>query len=230
MNRQKQISEQTKKLCGMAMFAALAFVLSLATAGIKVAFLTIDIKDAILAIGAFIYGPLASLPLCIVTAFLSSVITGFETGFWGLAMDFLSSLIFVITASTVYKYKRTMTGAVIGLFAAVLVYTVMMVPLNLLITPIYTKQPVEAVAGLLTPLLLPFNFAKSVLNAAVVMVLYKPIVTALRATKLVRGDTKNTKIGKTTAIILAIAVVTLIVSIVVFVVTENSLPPYLKNM
>ena len=106
----------------------------------------------------------------------------------------------------------------------------MMVPLNLLITPIYTKQPVEAVAGLLTPLLLPFNFAKSVLNAAVVMVLYKPIVTALRATKLVRGDTKNTKIGKTTAIILAIAVVTLIVSIVVFVVTENSLPPYLKNM
>ena len=146
----------------MAMFAALAFVLSLATAGIRVAFLTIDIKDAILAIGAFIYGPLASLPLCIVTAFLSSVITGFETGFWGLAMDFLSSFIFVITAATVYKYKRTMTGAVIGLFAAVLVYTVMMVPLNLLITPIYTKQPVEAVAGLLTPLLLPFNFAKSI--------------------------------------------------------------------
>ena len=214
----------------MAMFAALAFVLSLVTSGVRVAFLTIDIKDAILAIGAFIYGPISAIPICIVTAFLSSVITGFETEIWGLVMDFLSSLIFSLTAALVYKYKRTMTGAVIGLFVSVLAYTAAMVPLNLLITPIYTGQPVEAVIGLLAPLLIPFNFAKSVLNAAVVMVLYKPIVTALRATKLVKGDAKSTKIGKTTAIILAIAILTLIVAIVVFVVTRNNLPPYLKNM
>ena len=214
----------------MAMFAALAFVLSLATAGVKIAFLTIDIKDAILAIGAFIYGPLSALPICIVTALLSSVITGFETGFWGLAMDFLSSLIFSMTAALVYKYKRTMMGAVVGLFIAVLSYTAMMIPLNLLITPIFTGQSIEAVVGLLTPLLIPFNFAKSVLNAAVVMVLYKPIVTALRATKLVQGDVRSTRIGKMTAITIAIAIATLIVAIVVFVVTDNSLPPYLKNM
>ena len=230
MNSKNKISDQTKKLCGMAMFAALAFVLSLVTSGVRVAFLTIDIKDAILAIGAFIYGPISAIPICIVTAFLSSVITGFETEIWGLVMDFLSSLIFSLTAALVYKYKRTMTGAVIGLFVSVLAYTAAMVPLNLLITPIYTGQPVEAVIGLLAPLLIPFNFAKSVLNAAVVMVLYKPIVTALRATKLVKGDAKSTKIGKTTAIILAIAILTLIVAIVVFVVTRNNLPPYLKNM
>ena len=214
----------------MAMFAALAFVFSLMTSGIRIAFLTIDIKDAILAIGAFIYGPISALPVCMVTAFLSSVITGFETGFWGLAMDFLSSLIFAMTAALVYKYKRTMIGAVIGLFVAVVAYTAIMIPLNLLITPIFTRQPVEAVVGLLLPLLIPFNFAKSVLNAAVVMMLYKPIVTALRAAKFVQGDTKSTKIGKTTVIILASALVTLIVAIVVFVTTENALPPYLKNM
>jgi riboflavin transporter FmnP len=230
MSKVNKISDQTKKLCGMAMFAALAFVLSLLTSGVRIAFLTIDIKDAILAIGAFIYGPLAALPICIVTAFLSSVITGFETGFWGLAMDFLSSLVFSMTAALVYKYKRTMIGAVIGLFVAVVAYTAIMIPLNLLITPIYTGQPVEAVVGLLRPLLVPFNFAKSVLNAAVVMVLYKPIVTALRATKFIQGDAKSTKIGKTTAIILIIAIVTLVISVVVFVVTDNNLPPYLKNM
>ena len=230
MSKVNKISDQTKKLCGMAMFAALAFVLSLLTSGVRIAFLTIDIKDAILAIGAFIYGPLAALPICIVTAFLSSVITGFETGFWGLAMDFLSSVVFSMTAALVYKYKRTMIGAVIGLFVAVVAYTAIMIPLNLLITPIYTGQPVEAVVGLLRPLLVPFNFAKSVLNAAVVMVLYKPIVTALRATKFIQGDTKSTKIGKTTAIILIIAIVTLVISVVVFVVTDNNLPPYLKNM
>ena len=230
MNNRNKISDKTKKLCGMAMFAALAFVLSLFTSGIRVAFLTIDIKDAILAIGAFIYGPIAALPMCILTAFLSSVITGFETGFWGLAMDFFSSLIFSMTAALVYKYKRTMIGAVIGLFVSVVAYTVMMIPLNLLITPIFTGQSVEAVIGLLIPLLVPFNFAKSVLNAAIVMAFYKPIVTALRATKLVQGDTKSTKIGKTTVVILLVALLTLVVSVVVFVITDNNLPPYLKNM
>jgi hypothetical protein len=76
----------------------------------------------------------------------------------------------------------------------------------------------------------PFNFAKSVLNAAIVMILYKPIITALRAAKLVSGSARDTKIGKTTVIILIISVVTLAVAITVFIVTKNSLPPFLKNM
>lgn len=220
----------TKKICGIAMFSALAFVLSLATSGIRISFLTIDIKDAILTMGAFVYGPIAAIPMCIVTALLSSFITAFETGIFGLIMDFASSILFTVTASLIYKYKRTMVGAIVGLFVAVAVYTLAMVPLNLLITPLYTGQPVSAVVGLLKPLLLPFNFAKSVLNAAVVMALYKPIITALRAAKLVQGSTKDTKIGKQTFIILAVAILTLAVAIAVFILTDNALPPYLKNM
>ena len=162
------------------MFSALAFLVSLATAGIKIAFLTIDIKDAILAIGGFIYGPVATVPMCIVTSLLSSFITGFETGPFGLLMDFASSLIFVLVSSLIYKHRRTMNGAVVGLFIAVVVYTSAMVPLNLLITPLYTGQPVSAVVQLLVPLLVPFNFAKSVLNVAVVMLLYKPISRMLK--------------------------------------------------
>ena len=219
-----------KKTCGIAMFSALAFVISLATAGIRISFLTIDVKDAILAIGGFVYGPLATLPMCVVTSLLSSFITGFETGPFGLLMDFASSLIFSLTASLIYKYRRTMTGAIVGLFIAVATYTLAMVPLNLWITPLYTGHPVSAVVGLLAPLLVPFNFAKSVLNAAIVMILYKPIITALRAAKLVSGSARDTKIGKTTVIILIISVVTLAVAITVFIVTKNSLPPFLKNM
>ena len=127
----------TKKLVGMAMFVALAFVTSLATSWIKIAFLTIDIKDAVLTIGAFIYGPLSAIPMCIATALVSSIITGFETGIYGLIMDFASSIIFTLIAASVYKYRRTMNGAVIGLFLAVIVYTSAMVPLNLLITDFF---------------------------------------------------------------------------------------------
>ena len=83
---------------------------------------------------------------------------------------------------------------------------------------------------LLPKVFLPFNFAKSVLNAAVVMLLYKPIITALRAAKLVEGNRQDTRIGKTTIIILIISVVTLAVAITVFILTYNFLPPFLKNM
>ena len=229
MNQTSKLFD-TKKLVGMSMFVALAFVASLATAWLKIAFLTIDIKDAVLTVGAFIYGPLAALPMSLVTALVSSLITGFETGVYGLIMDFLSSLIFSFTAAIIYKYRRTMVGAIVGLFLAVAVYTAAMVPLNLLITPLYTGQPVEAVEGLLKPLLVPFNFAKSVLNASVVLLLYKPIITALRSAKLVKDGAKETKLGKTTLIVIIVAVVTLAVAVTAFILTNNSLPPYLKNM
>ena len=46
------------------------------------------------------------------------------------------------------------------------------------------KVDTAQVIQLIPTLLLPFNFAKSVLNAGVVLALYKPLVTALRAAKL----------------------------------------------
>jgi riboflavin transporter FmnP len=168
--------------------------------------------------------------MCIINALLSSIITGFETGIYGFIMDLASSLIFVLIATLIYKYRRTMNGAVIGLFLAIALYTGAMVPLNLLITPLYTGQPVSAVKGLLIPLLVPFNCAKSVLNAAVVLLLYKPIITALRAAKLVKGNAKDTKIGRLTLVVFILSLITFAVAVTVFIITNNSLPPYLKNM
>lgn len=46
----------------------------------------------------------------------------------------------------------------------------------------------EAVAELLIPVFLPFNLIKGGLNAAITMILYKPIVTALRRTHLIEAD------------------------------------------
>ena len=43
---------------------------------------------------------------------------------------------------------------------------------------------VTAVAALLLPAFLPFNLVKGGLNAALVLLLYKPVVTALRRARL----------------------------------------------
>lgn len=56
---------------------------------------------------------------------------------------------------------------------------------NYLITPIYQKMPREAIVDLLLPVFLPFNAVKGGMNLAATLLLYKPVVTALRRAKLI---------------------------------------------
>ena len=56
---------------------------------------------------------------------------------------------------------------------------------NYFLTPIYMDYPRDAVADMLLPVFLPFNLLKGGLNAAFTMMLYKPVVSALRAARLV---------------------------------------------
>lgn len=58
--------------------------------------------------------------------------------------------------------------------------TAFMLLWNYLITPIYMGMPRAAVADLLVPVFLPFNLSKYALNAAITMLIYKPVVTALQ--------------------------------------------------
>ncbi len=59
---------------------------------------------------------------------------------------------------------------------------------NYLITPIYMGYPREAVVELLIPAFLPFNLIKGGLNVAMTMILYKPVITALRHAHLMETN------------------------------------------
>ena len=206
-----------KKLVGMAMFAALSYAVTFVFR-IPVQFLTFDAKDAVLTIAAFIYGPLAAIIMSLIPA-LIEFITISDTGFWGLLMNFFSSAAFSFTASAIYKYKRSFNGAIIGLYAAVVVTTLVMVPMNLFITPIYMKVPTEAVLELLPKLLLPFNFAKTMMNAAIAMLLYKPISIAMKRAKLIKGAI-DTKFNKNSIITIVAGALTLAVAVIIFFVIK----------
>jgi len=56
---------------------------------------------------------------------------------------------------------------------------------NYLITPIYQGVPRDVVAAMLPTVFLPFNLAKGGMNMAATLLLYKPVVTALRRAGLV---------------------------------------------
>lgn len=171
-------SVNVKKLTVLAIFIALAY-LCLFMFRIKVSFLTLEFKDVFITLAGFVYGPVSALCISFIEALLE-LITVSDTGFWGAIMNFAGSAAFAVTASVIYKYNKTFWGAVIGLVTAIFSMTALMILMNLIITPIYTKTSVEVIVGMILPLLLPFNLIKSVLNAALVFVLYKPVSQALK--------------------------------------------------
>lgn len=84
-----------------------------------------------------------------------------------------------------------MAGAILGLAAGVVVLTAAMLLWNYFLTPIYQGMPREAVAAMLVPIFLPFNLVKGGMNMAATLLLYKPVVTALRRSGLVAPSTSE---------------------------------------
>ena len=70
----------TKKLVTLAMLSALAYVIMIVGRIPVVLFLKYDPKDIIIAIGAFIYGPLAGLGISIVVSFVEMLSVS-DTGY-----------------------------------------------------------------------------------------------------------------------------------------------------
>ena len=207
-----------KTIASIAMLSALAFLARLIFK-IPVSFLTFDIKDSIIALGGMIFGPVSGVVIALLVSLIEMIIS--ETGPIGFVMNFISSAAFAGTAALIYKFKRTFNGAIIGLFSAVGTTTAVMLLMNLLLTPIYQEVPVEVVIGMLPTLFLPFNFAKTLLNAAIVMLIYKPVVVALRKARIIEGRPMDTKFGKESVITIIISALSLITAVVIFVILNT---------
>ena len=112
-------------------------------------------------------------------------------------MNFASTATFSVVAGWIYSKRRNVSGVVLSLTSAILATVTVMMLCNLLITPIYMKVEIGQVIALIPTLLLPFNLAKYVLNAGLVLALYKPLVTALRAAKLLPASKHSSGTGVT---------------------------------
>lgn len=173
------MDSKTKKITTTAMLCAIAYVVVVIGRIPVVLFLKYDPKDIIITLGGLIWGPMTSLIVSVIVS-LIEMVTISENGPIGLIMNIVSTCSFACTASFIYKKKRTLSGAVIGLAVGSLMMVVVMLLWNYLITPIYMGYPREAVAELLIPAFLPFNLLKAGLNAGFTFLLYKPITMALR--------------------------------------------------
>ena len=196
MNRNSNFTS-AKKLAGAGVFAAMAIAVSFVTSFIKIGYLSLDAGDIIIVLASFIYGPGVGVAISLISSIAGFLYSG--TLWWGALMDFASSAVFAFTASFVYSRRKTFNFAIIGIYSAVVAVTLVMMPLNILITPLYMPVSVDFVLREIPRMLLPFNFAKATFNGGVALILYKPLVRALRKSgfasatdsSFVKTDDKN---------------------------------------
>lgn len=187
MNRKLHSADKIKRLAAVAMFCALAYV-CMYFIKVPISFLTLDVKDSLIILCALLFGPLEGLAIAVIVPFLE-LITVSGTGVYGFIMNALSSVTFSVTAGLIYRYKKSMKGAVVGLLSGVFAVTSVMMLANLLITPYYVGGTAADVAAMIPKLLLPFNLVKATLNAAIVLLLYKPLSKILKRIGFLRSGT-----------------------------------------
>ncbi len=181
-SKRGQSLSTTRRLTLTAVFAALAFA-AMFVFRFNVTFLTFDLKDTVITISGLMLGPVVALTVSLLVAVLEFITVG-DTGWYGFLMNFASSATFSVVCAVVYRYNKKLVGAIIALVSGVVALVAVMLTLNLLVTPLYMGASRSTVVDMIPALLLPFNAAKGAVNAALVLILYKPVRQAMQAAKL----------------------------------------------
>ena len=166
------------KLAKMGMLAAISIVLVVFIHFPIIpgfAFLEYDPADIPILIGAFAYGPAAGIALTVVVAVIQGTTVSAAGGIWGIIMHIIATGTLVAVAGGIYKFKKSKKAAIVALIAGAVSMTVIMCFANVIITPIYTGWPREAVMAIIIPAIAPFNLIKAGANAVITFVLYKRI-------------------------------------------------------
>ena len=205
-------SRKIRAIAVTGMITAAAFLITFVFR-FKVSFLTFDFKDAFIALAALMYGPIYGVASAGIVSLLE-FLTVSDTGVYGLIMNFLSSATFSFVCGVIYKYRRTFSGAILSLIFAAISVVAVMIMANIFITPFYMGLPRSAVFPMILPLLLPFNLAKTVMNASSTLLLYKPVTSALKRMNILpKGESKNSSLR---TVVLAVVSVIIMVLTVLF--------------
>lgn len=201
MTRSDPTQSRLLRTVQLAMFAAIAYALAAAAHFFMpplipaAPFLKYDPKDVVVAIAAFLYGPLPGALVSLLVSLLE-MWTISSTGLIGCVMNVLSTVCFVCPAAWWYSRRRRLSSAVLGLIVGTLLTAGVMVLWNYLLTPLYTGMPREQIVPLLLTAFLPFNLLKGAANAALTLLLYKPLRTALQKARLLPAPATETAVRK----------------------------------
>ena len=150
-------------VCGYVAFPILPFA----------SFLLFELQDIPILIAGLVFGPVRGFVIGVVAIVLRAFLLPLPGDYYGVIMHIIAIGVYVLVAAAIYHKFKTKKWGLISLIIGGLCMTAAMMPANIVVTPIFMGVPVEAVYGMLLPILLPFNLLKMAINTVVVFFLYK---------------------------------------------------------
>ncbi len=187
----KRISTQNLyRLIAMALLTALS-VVSILVVQFPIIpaapFLIYDIADIFILLGCLIISPLAGLIVLVLASVIQAFTVSAGSGLYGLLMHLVASGVLVIVFSLfLYIGKKHTAYIIAGMVCGTLAMTLVMIPMNLLVTPYFLGTPVQAIKELLLPAFIPFNLLKAGLNSALTLMIFLPLKPILIKNKLMQ--------------------------------------------
>lgn len=199
----------TRNVVFMGMFSALAAVLMLfefPLPFIAPSFYGLDLAEVPVLVGSFALGPVAGVIMEVVKIMIKLVLKPTSTGFVGEFANFAIGCALVIPAGLVYRFKKTKTGALIGMVAGTVVMAAAGIVINALVMlPFYSNfMPLDniiaagaainpAVSNVWTFAVIcvgPFNVIKGVVVSLITALVYK------RVSVIIHGADRSRLAGK----------------------------------
>ncbi|MDD2268200.1 MAG: ECF transporter S component [Eubacteriales bacterium] len=171
------------RLVTLSLLAAISIVLvSIIRIPMFTTYLEYEPADVPILIGGLMFGPAAGLLLTVVVSFIQALIFSSGSGFIGFIMHVIATGAMVALASLIYrKGKKAIENdylrLIVALIVGMLTMTATMVPMNLLLTPIFSPEwTANSIWNqMMFTIIVPFNLVKSGINSAAAFVIY-PIV------------------------------------------------------
>ena len=188
-----QKNKTLKYIARLAVLSAIAAILMLLELPLWFAppFYELDFSELPILLGGFALGPGAAVLMELIKNLLNLLMNGTSTAFVGEFANFVTGCAFVLPAALIYKRKKTLKNAIVGL----LVGTVSLVGVGALINyfvliPAFSSlygMPIDAIVamgtqvnGAITSLptlivfaVMPFNLLKAVACSVLTLLLYK---------------------------------------------------------
>ncbi|MGY3777603.1 ECF transporter S component [Isobaculum melis] len=182
---------QTKKIVGIAMLAALGYVLMIV--GFPIPFLPtymkVDFSDIPALLGMFLYGPWAGVGIALIRNLLHFITSGDITGIpIGEFANFISCLAYILPIYWFMKQSTSMKRMIGAGILGTLSLTIVMSVLNwFVLTPLYAHVlgmnfgPIQTVVLLGV---LPFNLLKGILVSGVFAIVYVKMASWIEHARL----------------------------------------------
>ncbi len=157
------------------------------------AFYELNFSEIAVLISGFALGPMAAVLTELIKILLNLVFNGTDTAFVGELSNFIMGVSFVLPASLIYKYKKSLSFAIIGMVIGTISLTIFSALVNYyLMIPAYVRFmgfKMEMIIGMGTKInssitdlkslilfaTVPFNIVKGILSSIITVLVYKRV-------------------------------------------------------